>query len=423
MFALVVLTLLGQQLGPCGVDGPIYCGGSAPLALFEFAPANGAGMTASCACTAPTGAKGETLTFTRASSGTCLTGGTFTGIANGSMTTCTSNQPRVMPGGDGSGARGLLVESARTNNMLRSQEIDNPAWSKVNATVAAPTVTADQAVAPDGTTTAERAQFAAATGAEYSAISQTAVFSSTFAASVFVKGNASSGSLWLDCHTGSADNCTACSFNSSTWTRCQCTTAGVSAASPLLLIGNYPVGCGGAAMPAADVFLWGGQMENTATYPTSYIATTSATVTRALEAASFPGVTLGPNISYAATAIFPIGSGSTNPVPLHVHQSATVYAVMYHNATKLRANLRAGSDNVSDSTGVITANVETRVAAYSDGTNKAVCLNATCEASAAALTFTTASYVPYLGSFGGGSDWLDGVVKRVCVDPSPSRCR
>ena len=31
------------------------------LAYFEFAPASGAGMTSACACTTPTGAKGEAL--------------------------------------------------------------------------------------------------------------------------------------------------------------------------------------------------------------------------------------------------------------------------------------------------------------------------------------------------------------------------
>jgi hypothetical protein len=47
--------------------------------------------------------------------------------------------------------RGILVEEARTNLLLRSQEFDNASWSKVNSTV-----TADAGTAPDGTTTADK---------------------------------------------------------------------------------------------------------------------------------------------------------------------------------------------------------------------------------------------------------------------------
>src|SRR4029077_1644502 len=131
--------------------------------LFEFAPASGVGMGTACACTTPTGSKGETLTFARSSSATCLkTVGTAPQtIANGDMVTCTTNQPRVMPGADGTNILGLLVEDARTNSALRSQQIENAAWTAANAVVAAPTITANAAVAPDGTTTAERVQIPA----------------------------------------------------------------------------------------------------------------------------------------------------------------------------------------------------------------------------------------------------------------------
>lgn len=47
--------------------------------------------------------------------------------------------------------RGLLLEPARTNLLTRSQEIDNAAWTKANATVSA-----DAVLAPDGTLTADR---------------------------------------------------------------------------------------------------------------------------------------------------------------------------------------------------------------------------------------------------------------------------
>ena len=89
----------------------------ADYAYFEFAPASGAGMTAACACTTPTGAKGEAMTFTRTGAATCSKQGlATTGINDGDLVTCASdNQPRVEPSG---GVLGLRVESAKTNPLL-----------------------------------------------------------------------------------------------------------------------------------------------------------------------------------------------------------------------------------------------------------------------------------------------------------------
>ena len=54
-------------------------------AFFEFAPASGVGMGEACSCVDVTGTKGEALTFTRASTATCVKGSPTTGIANGDL--------------------------------------------------------------------------------------------------------------------------------------------------------------------------------------------------------------------------------------------------------------------------------------------------------------------------------------------------
>lgn len=165
------------------------------LAFFEFAPASGAGMGAACACTNPTGAKGEALTFTRASTGTCTKGNTTSGIANGDLVTCGNDLPRVMPGGDGTGGLGLLVESTRTNVVTQSQAIDNAAYADfVGTGGAAPTLNAaNGATAPDGTATAEQYTFAATTGAQASARAQVALTAAAYSCTAFVQGQAGAG--------------------------------------------------------------------------------------------------------------------------------------------------------------------------------------------------------------------------------------
>ncbi len=391
-------------------------------ALFEFAPASGAGMGTACACTTPTGSKGEALTFTRASSGTCLKGNTTSSIANGDLVTCTNDQPRVMPGGAGTGALGLLVEPTRTNLALRSEAFDNAAWTKGGGgTSVAPTVTADQATAPDGTLTADRVQFpASATGTDYSTVSQTFA-AGAYAGGVFLKGNASSGSLFIDCHGGAADNCATCSYNATTWSRCSCTAA--VAASPTLLIGNYPIGCAGGAMPAADVFLWGGSAEAGA-FITSYIATAGATVTRATEADTLPLVLTNTTGSIAATIVtdHTALAASSDYGIVSLSAAGPVYKqLLDYNYGSTAVTLYFPLTAVSISENLL-ANTPFRWAGWWDtGSINAIRNSGT--AATAAATTTAATTLVELGTYNAIASPPAFVIKQVCVDSSPTRCR
>lgn len=80
------------------------------------------------------------ITFTRSTIGTYID-------ADGVMQSAAINAPRFQSQG---GSRGLLIEQQRTNYLLRSQEFDNASWTKDNSTV-----TANAIAAPDGTTTAD----------------------------------------------------------------------------------------------------------------------------------------------------------------------------------------------------------------------------------------------------------------------------
>jgi hypothetical protein len=68
---------------------------------------------------------------------------TYAETRGGQLLTFGANEPRVTD-------KGLLVEEAGSNLLLRSQEFDNAAWTRPNSTV-----TADAAIAPDGTLTAD----------------------------------------------------------------------------------------------------------------------------------------------------------------------------------------------------------------------------------------------------------------------------
>lgn len=255
------------------------CGGQS-LATYEIAPANGAGMGTACAGTTPTSAQGTPLTFSRASNATCLRSGTTTGIANGDLVKLTTGQPRVMPGGDGSGGLGILIEGPRTNDALRSEEFENVVWLDSVSVSAAPTRTANFAVSPDGAANADRLQFPAATATgNYSSVfqSHTGVVRS---GSVFVKGNGTSGNICIVIDTAAG---TSCSFNAATWTRC----LSENKIGSNFFIGNFSgFGCNaGGNQPAIDVLIYGGQDE-VGPFASSYIPTVGTAATRVIDIAS-----------------------------------------------------------------------------------------------------------------------------------------
>lgn len=90
------------------------------------------------------------------------------------------------------GNRTVLLEGARTNKILRSEEFDDAAWTKSSLTV-----TANDTTAPDGTATADRLTQTAAGGACRSAANIGFTGNDTKAISVFMKFGAGSAASEL----------------------------------------------------------------------------------------------------------------------------------------------------------------------------------------------------------------------------------
>jgi len=90
-------------------------------------------------------------------------------------------------------AEGWFIEGPSTNLVVRSEEFDNASWLKVGTgTGIAPIVTANFAVAPDGTTTADRVQLnsgAGATSGDESRLGQTITFTGNETFSIYLKSN------------------------------------------------------------------------------------------------------------------------------------------------------------------------------------------------------------------------------------------
>ncbi|WP_369650219.1 MULTISPECIES: hypothetical protein [unclassified Variovorax] len=154
------------------------------------------------------------------------------------------------------------VLSARVNQLVYSEQFDNAAgWSLLQAgTASLPVVTANYAVAPDGTTTADRLQFAINGGTTTSDLSQI----NPAAGVPTVVGAAYVSSVWMKTNDGTTKTigCTIVSGGTvlvsvtPTWQRFSFTGNATAATSTAMRIRLR-----GSESDTADISVWGAQFE------------------------------------------------------------------------------------------------------------------------------------------------------------------
>ena len=425
---LLALILSQLMVVPADPRGPIITNPATmgTLAFFEAFPASGKGTFGACSTTPPTGARGEVLTFTRGSTATCTktaSGGlATTGIANGDLVVLASNQPRVEY--DSAGVLGLLVESSRQNTILQSQSIDNASWTKTGTVIAAPTVTADFAVAPDGTTTADRIQTPACpTAATESTVNIS--YAQTAAAwdhTIYIRGTSGAGSTTLAVYnSGSAGSArVTCNYVAGSWSRCELPYTHTAVAASLLYVGctRNALIAGNVDTGAGDFLLWGVQAEAGA-YATSYIPTVGSAVIRAAEsAASFTLSGVGPSGCLAVSATFAsTASGNGDLMSLGTAGAGNNWA--FYRQGDTTAGYQIGATVVAATVASMGLTSHRWVMGDSSGTRTAFFDGAAQTAPAASLSGaqTLLQFGSVVG-FGQGST----IYSRAQVDPSASRC-
>jgi hypothetical protein len=203
--------------------------------------------------------------------------------------------------------KGYLAEGSRTNQLLYSEQFDNVQWQK-----AASTVTADAAASPGGSTTADKVTPNNTNASHYVLNDSSVTSGSAYTQTVYVKAAgynyvqiaSSTGfdttASWINYNlsTGAAGNQGAGSFTSTitalpnSWYKITMTATATSTVTGRFAIAvlhadtasRLPLYTGDGT---SGLYMWGAQLEQ-ASFASSYIPTTSASVTRAADDLSYP---------------------------------------------------------------------------------------------------------------------------------------
>lgn len=286
----------------------------------------------------------------------------------------------------------MLLEGSRANVYQQSESIDNAYYTKTRSSI-----TADATTAPDGTTTADKlVEDTSATTTHYlrrATPTLTDNTSSTF--SFFAKAGERT---WVVAHTFDKAATDRYSYvNVSTgvsgttdaghtiritpfgngWYRIACTfNAASGASSPLtdILTANADGGASYTGDGTSGLYVWGLMFETDKSFPSSYIPTTSAAVTRSADSLSFPfyttpramtvywkGVEGGSITSGTNGVVFIVGgTGAANPMFYVAENGAGKYNVVHHNGTASVLKAAAAAPSIGDT-------LELRAVLQSDG--------------------------------------------------------
>jgi len=255
------------------------------------------------------------ITFTRATSAS--NPATYVN-SSGVITSATDNAPRFDHNPLTFACRGLLIEESRVNSFTYSEDFTHISWVKFNSGA----VTGNQAVAPDGTTTADLLEWTSANASGiYKSIN---TGTNKPAMSVFAKYVSGSSEIILQDDSGARR----ARFNLLTgvatglagfssvqmmdygngWYRCVLVFS--SAPSSVKFINGNNV--------AGSCYIWGAQLEQEGAFATSYIPTTTSALTRNADVATMTGTNFSdwwnPTEGTISCAFSPIGvAGSTLP--------------------------------------------------------------------------------------------------------------
>jgi hypothetical protein len=277
------------------------------------------------------GSLDSSLTFTRASIGTYFD-------ATRTLVTAAAGVPRFDHDPSTGIALGLLMEEQRTNLLLYSGDLSRSSWGKSNCTV-----TQGVVLAPDGTMTGNVVT-RTAVGNHYLYQNVTATPASTaYSFSVWLRAGTYSGGVRVWIKDGSGTSLGAVDVTpTSSWTRYSF--SGTFPSTAAANIGVYIDPDNDTGVAGDTFYVWGAQLEAGA-FPTSYIPTTTAAVTRSADMLSCAAPTW--LASGAATVIADAQQFGASSVAPRVWELANSSGDLVHMIAKGQTSQYAAESYVS----------------------------------------------------------------------------
>jgi hypothetical protein len=373
------------------------------------------------------------ITFTRGSTGTRFN-------SSGVLESVAINTPRFDYDPVTLAPKGLLVEEQRTNSILQSEDFTTT-WSVTRASVIANTI-----VSPNGTLTGDKLvedttasnshliaqsslSFTSGTAYSYSlyakaaerTVVRLAFPSAAFGAAVAYNFDLVAGTATLvTAGTGNTASITAVGNG---WYRCvvsaQATSTTNGTNQIFLISGGFATYTGDGY---SGIYIWGAQLEAGA-FPTSYIPTVAASVTRNADAASMTGTnfsswyradegTLFADINFYALQNFKQGvnfnDGSTN----------NFMSIQTATSPASRVNVTTGGvAQVAIATGNLTAGVNARVCFAYKTNDVAATLNGGSVGTDTSVTLPTVNQLG-IGTTGSITSNGNQTIKKIAFYPS-----
>ena len=370
------------------------------------------------------------ISFTRASSGT------FVG-SDGLLKTATTNEARFDHNPTTGESLGLLVEEQRTNLLLQSNQFDTT-WTNTSSSE-----TAAAGTAPDGTNTAWELKDTLDTVATSHIISQQISFVSgtTYTVSVWMKaGTLSQGGInfpsaafgsvlanRINLSTGavlasSAGLTTSVTPFPNEWYRITATATATATTSTSPQIRPMNGGISYIGTGTGTVLIWGAQVE-AASFPTSYIPTTTAAATRSADVASITGANFSSwyrqdegtvFADYAERAfnqthqVVNISNGTTNERIAMAINSSNVLDI---------GVISGGTDTFTGNTPTLTAQAYRIGFAYKSDSS-GVSANGSAVTDDSAVILPTVSQLDIGVRAGGGLQILNSTIRRLTFWPT-----
>jgi len=327
--------------------------------------------------------------------------------------------------------RGLLIEESRANLILQSAAFDTASWSKVLSL----NVDQDAATAPDGTSSADRLRKSATT---FQAINQAISFGSTTGTceSVYVKrdnvdyvGFTAGGvcDLTVSLVNGSITRNSGTLANAlvtnegNGWYRISYTISRASGSRPTLYMWPTDVANNSSFVTVsstASCFVWGGQVEAGA-FPTSYIPTTTTSLTRNADAVTMTGANFSDwfnasegTLVVEASTFKPTTSSSSAVVAEVNDGTLSNRNTMQYQSNLANARTVTAGSIVVNLTQAYVANATDKLAYAFKTNNFAFARNGSIVGSSVSATNPTVDRLT-IGSFSANTAPLNGYVKTL----------